>query len=199
MKFERCEVCDVKFHNVGTLLGRKRLIHHRRIEHRAECENCGKSFVSNSHVAVHKFLSHDIMCGRCGEACEGNCQELIASEIEKAGEEAMEIAQEKLTNRIEDSEEVIINHFSEATKRQMAMLAECAWFLDIGHSNCNSTNWGMLVYFPSIEMSMFGLSEFSRRYIHDHVYLSALQKLKMYLNRLNQVGVLKHIDQYMQY
>ena len=68
--------------------------------------------MSNSHVAVHKFLSHDIMCGRCGEACEGNCLELIASEIEEAGEEAMEIAQEKLTNRIEDSEEVIMNHFS---------------------------------------------------------------------------------------
>ena len=87
MKFEKCEVCDVKFHDVGTLLGRKRLIHHRRIEHRAECENYGKRFVSTTHVAVHKFLSHDIICGRCGEACEGNCLELIASEIEKAGEE----------------------------------------------------------------------------------------------------------------
>ena len=57
----------------------------------------------------------------------------------------------------------------------------------------------MLVYFPSIEISMFGLSEFSRRYIHDHVYMSALEKLKMYLNRLNRVGVPKHIDQYVQF
>ena len=56
--------------------------------------------MSTTHVAVHKFLSHDIICGKCGEACEGNCLELIASEIEKAGEEEMEIAQKKLKNRI---------------------------------------------------------------------------------------------------
>ena len=178
MNFEKCEVCDMVFHDVGTLLGRKRLIHHRRIKHRAECENCGKRFVSTTHVAVHKFLSHDIICSRCGEACEGNCLELIASEIEKAGEEEMKIEQKKLEDRIRDSEELIMNHFSEATKRQMAMLAEIAWFLDIGQSNCNSTNWGMLVYFPSIEISMFGLSEFSRKYIHNHVHMSALEKLQ---------------------
>ena len=199
MNFEKCEVCDMVFHDVGTLLGRKRLIHHRRIKHRAECENCGKRFVSTTHVAVHKFLSHDIICSRCGEACEGNCLELIASEIEKAGEEEMKIEQKKLEDRIRDSEELIMNHFSEATKRQMAMLAECAWFLDIGQSNCNSTNWGMLVYFPSIEISMFGLSEFSRKYIHDHVHMSALEKLKMYFNRLNREGVPKQIDQYVQF
>ena len=135
MKFEKCGECDIKFHNVGTLPARKRLIHHRRIEHRAECENCGKIFVSTTHVAVHKFLSHDIICGKCGEACEGNCLELITSEIEKAGEEEMEIAQKKLKDRIKDLEGVIMNYFSEATKRQMAILAECAWFLDIGHTN----------------------------------------------------------------
>ena len=38
MNFEKCEVCDMVFHDVGTILGRKRLIHHRRIKHRAECE-----------------------------------------------------------------------------------------------------------------------------------------------------------------
>ena len=93
MNFEKCKVCDMVFHDVGTIPGRKRLIHHRRIKHRAECENCGKCFVSTTHVAVHKFLSHDIICSRCGEACEENCLELIANEIEKAGEEEMKIAQ----------------------------------------------------------------------------------------------------------
>ena len=135
-----------------------------------------------THVAVHKFLSHDIICGRCGEACERNCLELIASEIEKAGEEEMEIAQKTLKDRIRDSEELIMNHFSEATKRQMKMLGEVAWLLDIGQASCNFTNWGMLVYLPSIELSMFGLSEFSKKYIHSHVHLSALRKLKMYLD-----------------
>ena len=194
MNFEKCEVCNMVFHDVGTILGRKRLIHHRRIKHRAECENCGKFFVSTTHVAVHKYQAHDIICSRCNEACEGNCLELIASEIEQAGEEEMKIELKKLEDKIRDSEELIMNHFSEATKRQMAILAEVAWFLDIGQASCNSTNWGMLVYLPSIELSMFGLSEFSKKYIHNHVHLSALRKLKMYLDRLNKEGVPEHIN-----
>ena len=179
MKFEKCGECNIKLHDIGILPARKRLIHHRRIEHRAECENCGKKFVSTSHVAVHKFLSHDIICSKCKEACEGHCLGTVASEIEEAGEEEMEIAHKKLKDKIEDSEEAIMSHFSPATNRQMGILAECAWFLDIGNTNCNSTNWGMLAYFPLIEISMFGLSEFGRRYIHDHIYMSVLEKLKL--------------------
>merc|ERR1711923_610949 len=79
------------------------------------------------------------------------------------------------------------------------MLAEVAWFLDIEQSSCNSTNWGMLVYLPFIEISMFGLSEFSRKYIHNHVHMSALEKLQMYLNRLNREGVPEQINQYAQF
>ena len=111
----------------------------------------------------------------------------------------MEVAHKKLKDMIEDSEKAIMSLFSPATNRQMGILAECAWFLDIGNTNCNSTNWGMLAYFPSIEISMFGLSEFGRKYIHDHVYMSALEKLKTYFERLNRVGVLKHVDQYVQF
>ena len=96
MEFEKCGECNVKFHSIGILPARKRLIHHRRIEHRAECENCGKKFVSTSHVAVHKFLSHDIICSKCKEACEGHCLGTIASELEEAGEEEMEVAHNKL-------------------------------------------------------------------------------------------------------
>ena len=43
MEFKKCGECNVKFHSIGILPARKRLIHHRRIEHRAECENCEKS------------------------------------------------------------------------------------------------------------------------------------------------------------
>ena len=92
MKFEECGECNLKFHNIGTLPARKRLIHHRRIEHRAKCENCGKKFVSTTHVAVHKFLSHDIECSRCEKTCEGHCLEPVTNEIEEAGEEEMKIA-----------------------------------------------------------------------------------------------------------
>ena len=109
MNFEKCEVCDMVFHDVGTMLGRKRLIHHRRIKHRAECENCGKCFVSTTHVAVHKYQAHDIICCRCDEACEGNCLELIASEIEQAGEEEMKNELRKLEDSIRVSEELIMN------------------------------------------------------------------------------------------
>ena len=55
MKFEECGECNIKFHNIGTLPARKRLIHHRRIEHRAECENCGKKF---------EQLVIEIVCGQ---------------------------------------------------------------------------------------------------------------------------------------
>ena len=49
MNFDKCEVCDMVFHDVGTMPGRKRLIHHRRIKHRAECENYSRS---RSQVSV---------------------------------------------------------------------------------------------------------------------------------------------------
>ena len=167
------------FHDIGKLPGRKRIIHHRRIKHRAECENCGKCFVSTSHVAVHKYQAHDIICSRCNEACEGNCLEPVAYEIEQAGEEVMKTELKKLEDKIRDSEELILHHFSDATKKQMAILAEIAWFLDIGQASCNSTNWGMLAYLPSIELNMFGISEFRKKYIHKHVHLSALKKLEL--------------------
>ena len=199
MKLEECGECNLKFHSIGTLSAGKRLIHHKRIKHRAECENCGKKFVSTTHVAVHKFLSHDIECSKCGKTCEGHCLEPVTSEIEEAGEEEMKIAHKNLKNIIENSEKVIMSYFLPATQRQMDILAECAWFLDIGNTNCNSTNWGMLVYFPSIEIRMFGLTEFGKMYIHDHMYMSALEKLKKYLNRLNRIGVLKHVDQYVEF
>ena len=59
--------------------------------------------MSTTHVAVHKFLSHDIVCSKCGETCEGHCLEPVTSEIEEAGEEEMEIAHKKLKDMIEDS------------------------------------------------------------------------------------------------
>ena len=199
MDLDKCDVCDMVFHDIGRLPGRKRIIHHKRIEHRAECGNCGKCFVSTSHVAVHKYQAHDILCSRCNKACEGNCLEPVAYEIEQAGEEVMKTELKKLEDQIKDSEQVILHHFSDATKKQMATLQEIAWFLDIGQAGCNSTNWGMLAYLPSVELNMFGISDFSKKYIHKHVHLSALRKLELYLNRLNKEGVLEQINQYTQF
>ena len=111
----------------------------------------------------------------------------------------MEIAHRELRNTIEASEKVIMNSFSSANRRQMEILAESAWFIDIGNINCNSTNWAMLVYLPSPEVRMIGLTEFGKRYIHDYMYMSALEKLKRYLNRLNRIGILEHMNKYVEF
>ena len=191
MDLYKCDVCEMIFHDIGKLPGRKRIFHHKKIDHRAKCGNCGKCFVSTSHVAVHKYQAHDIFCIRCNKACEGNCLETVAYEIEQAGKKMMETELRKLETQIKDSEQAILHRFSDATEKQMATLQEMAWFLDIGQAGCNSTNWGMLAYLPSVDLNMFGISDFSKKYIHKHVYLSALRKLELYLNRINKDGVLE--------
>ena len=199
MEFEECGECNLKFHSIGTLSAGKRVKHHKRIKHKFECKNCGYKFVSTTHIAIHKFLSHYIECSKCEKVCEGHCLEAVTNEIEKAGEEEMKNAHKNIKNMIKTSEKVIMGYFSSANKRQIDILAECAWFIDIGNTNCNSTNWGMLVYLPSTEIRMFGLTEFGKKYIHNYMYMSALEKLKKYLNRLNRIGILKHVDQYVEF
>ena len=199
MKVEECGECNLKFHDIGTLSAKIRAKRHKRVKHTIDCEICGYKFVSTTHIAVHKYLSHDIECSNCGKTCEGHCSKPFTSEIEKAGEEEMEIAHRELRNTIEVSEKVIMNSFSSANRRQMEILAERAWFIDVGNINCNSTNWAMLVYLPSPEVRMIGLTEFAKRYIHDYMYMSALEKLKRYFNRLNRIGILKHMDKYVEF
>ena len=196
MDLYKCDVCEMVFHDIGKLPGRKRIFHHKKIDHRAKCGNCGKCFVSTSHVAVHKYQAHDIFCIRCNKACEGNCLETVAYEIEQAGKKMMETELRKLETQIKDSEQAILHRFSDATEKQMATLQEMAWFLDIGQAGCSSNNWGMLAYLPSVDLNMFGISDFSKEYIHKHVYLSALKKLELYLNRMNKDGVLEQINEY---
>ena len=95
----------MKFHSIGTLSAEKRAKHHKRIEHKVECENCGYRFVSTTHIAVHKFLSHDIMCCKCRETCKGNCLESFTNEIEEAGEEEMKMAHKDLKDLIKNFRE----------------------------------------------------------------------------------------------
>ena len=104
MKTVECGECNMKFHSIGTLSAGKRVKHHKKIEHKFECENCGYRFVSTTHIAVHKFLSHDIMCCKCGETCEGNCLESFTNELEKAGEEEVQRKHEDLKDIIDESE-----------------------------------------------------------------------------------------------
>ena len=184
MKVEKCEECNFKFHDIGKFSSRIRAKHHRRVKHTITCKICENKFISTTHRAVHKYLSHDIKCRICG--------------IEKAGGEEMEIAHKELRNTIEVSEKVIMDSFSSASRRQIEILEESAWYIDVGNINCNSTNWAMLVYLPSPKVPMIGITEFAKRYIHDSMYMSALEKLKNYLNRLNHIGIIEHMNKYVE-
>ena len=56
-----------------------------RQKHNIPCDECGKEFVSDSMLAVHKYLSHDIEYAYCKQACEGQCPKYFGEEIEKVG------------------------------------------------------------------------------------------------------------------
>ena len=66
----------------------------------------------------------------------------------------MEMTKKGLIDMIDHSENVIMKLFSSTSNRQVEILEECAWYIDVGFINCNSTNWAMLLYFPSPEVSM---------------------------------------------
>ena len=201
MEIYKCDKCETTFRDIGKLSGRKRLFHHKMTDHKASCCNCGKMFVSYSHVAIHQFQSHDVICIRCKAACEGRCMEKVMQEVESAGIRVMESELEAIKTQIRESEEVILNKFSGASERQMGILQEMAWFIDNGLTGCSANNWGMLAYIPSVEINpgLYGLSDFGRDYIQKHVYLSALKKLDRYLSKVCRNGVPEQIDAYSKY
>ena len=199
METFKCDTCDTTFRDIGKLSGKKRLFHHKLTDHKVSCYNCGKKFVSYSHVAIHRYQSHDVICIRCKAACEGRCLEKVMQEIESAGSRVMKSELEAIKTQIRESEEVILNKFSGASERQMGILQEMAWFIDNGHTGCSANNWGMLTYFPSVDINIFGLSDFGREYIQKHAYLSALKKLELYLNKMCKNGVPEQINEYSKY
>ena len=72
----------------------------------------------------------------------------------------MEMTKQGLTDMIGRSEDVIKKLFSSTSDRQVKILEECAWYIDVGFINCNSPNWAMLLYYPSPEISMtMGVSD----------------------------------------
>ena len=46
---------------------------------------------------------------------------------------------------------------------------------------------------------MMDTNEFTRWYVYQGLYMSALAKLTDYLNRLNYIGLKEHIDKYMEF
>ena len=84
-RMEECKKCDFKFHTIRNLSAVIRMKRHMRTEHTIPCNICGKYFVSSSHKAVHKHLSHNLKCTYCGRTCEGYCSRYISAATEKVG------------------------------------------------------------------------------------------------------------------
>ena len=52
-----------------------------------------------------------------------------------------------------------------------------ATWMDIGYVNCESTMWATLMYYPSPEMPMKKMSEFTYWYTYQDLYMSVLDRL----------------------
>ena len=109
----------------------------------------------------------------------------------------MEMTKQGITDMIGRSEDVIKELFSSISASQVKILERCAWYIDVGYINCNSTNWAMLLYYPSPAVPVMEMNEFTHWYVYQDLYMSALSKLTDYLNRLNYIGIKEHIYKYM--
>ena len=97
---EECSKCSFRFHTIGDLSAFIRKKHHMRKKHTIPCGSCGKDFVSDSHLAVHKYLSHDIECIHCKQACEGRCSEYFSKRTEKVGDKRMEVERQTIMDMV---------------------------------------------------------------------------------------------------
>ena len=111
MDLYKCDMCEMTFRDIGKLSGRKRLFHHKMTDHKASCDNCGKMLVSYTHVAIHRYQNHDVICIRCKAACEGKCMEKVTYEIESAGSRMMEIELRKIETQITESKKQFCTNF----------------------------------------------------------------------------------------
>ena len=109
----------------------------------------------------------------------------------------MELAKQSIEDMVSCSEYAIEEMFSTLSASHTKALELCAYYIDAGFTNCNSTRWAMLLYYPAPAMPVMEMNEFTRWYVHQNLYMSALSKLTDYLNSLNYIGIEKHIDKYM--
>ena len=61
----------------------------------------------------------------------------------------MEMTKQGITDMISRSEDMIEELLSSISASQIKILERCAYYIDVGYINCNSTNWAMLLYYPS--------------------------------------------------
>ena len=111
----------------------------------------------------------------------------------------MELAKQSIKDMVSRSENTIEEMFATLSASHTKALELCAYYIDAGFTNCNSTRWAMLLYYPAPAMPAMEINEFARWYVHQNLYMSALSKLTDYLNRLNYIGIEKHMDEYMSF
>ena len=145
---EECNKCNFRFHTIGKLSANIRMKRHMRKKHTTPCEIFGKDFVSVSHRAVHKHLSHNLECTHCGKACEGYCSRYFSIETEKVGGKRMELTRQGIMNMASRSENTIKEIFANLNANYTKTLELCAYYMDVGFTNCHSTSWAMLLYYP---------------------------------------------------
>ena len=106
-KIEECEICEIKFYDIGNLKAGVRVKRHMKTSHTVPCNNCEKTFVSISHKTFHQHLSHKLLCPHCQELCEGYCSSLYSVAPEKVGGKTMEITKQGIIDTISDTENTV--------------------------------------------------------------------------------------------
>ena len=169
--------------------GKWRLWHHESVKHLAECVKCDKLFTSYTHATVHLYQTHDVRCIRCGKYCEGLCLMDTIRNLEDTYSNEKEEMLQRIEKRISTEEERYLNSFEDVSKEHMKQLKVITHALDEGYTGCMANSWGMLSYLPFIEVSpkLGMLTRFGQELVMRHQYLSALIKLNMYLNDIQQL------------
>ena len=151
-KIEKCEICEIKFYDIGNLKAEVRVQQHMKISHIVPCAECEKTFVSISHKTFHQHFSHKPLCPHCKELCEGYCSSLYSVAAEKVGGKTMEMMKQGIIDTISDTENTVEELIGSITAGQLEVLQYYANHIDMGYINCESTNWAALMYYPSPEM-----------------------------------------------
>ena len=119
MEIFKCTTCDMVFRSIEELSGKWRLQHHEDTDHKAACDQCGKSFVSHSHAAIHLYQCHNILCLKCGQVCDGKCLVDIVKNSESAGSDVRKKRLDEVENQIKKEERRYLNNFLNIPERQM--------------------------------------------------------------------------------
>ena len=109
----------------------------------------------------------------------------------------MELTKQGIMNMISRSENTIKEMFSNLNANYIKTLELCAYYMDVGFNNCYSTSWAMLLYYGAPAMPVMEMNEFTSWYVKQNLSMSALSKLTDYLNKLNRIGIEKHMEKYM--